>query len=144
MDAEKFLDFGEKHPEFYLRFEKVALQLIAQGPESLLCLCYSRLSTHGNWARCLERFPAFKLSNNFRKELALKFAKKHLVAGASFVSAIADNGLQLRKNQITILTTLTTTTADTIEEPERLDICPTCLAPILKSWQRSGWYLQIG
>jgi hypothetical protein len=29
MDAEKFLDFGEKHPEFYLKFGEVALQLIA-------------------------------------------------------------------------------------------------------------------
>jgi hypothetical protein len=77
MDAIKFMEFDEAHPEFYQRFEEVALQLIKKGRThySAYAICdYLRMETELDHS---DDFPPFKLSNNFRKGLALKFVKKH-------------------------------------------------------------------
>lgn len=55
MDAEKFLDFGEKHPELYLKFEKVALQLIAQSQN---------------------HYPAYAIRDYLRMETAARLPRK--------------------------------------------------------------------
>jgi hypothetical protein len=45
-------------------------------------------------------FPLFKLSNNFRKGLGAKVCQETpFITRTSFVSAIDDNGLQLRRTR---------------------------------------------
>jgi hypothetical protein len=77
MDVEKFMEFDAEHPEFYERFEKIALRLIKNGRThySAYAICdYLRMNTELNHS---SDFPPFKLSNNFRKGFALKFVKRH-------------------------------------------------------------------
>ena len=94
MDDEKFLDYDERHPEFYLRFEKVALQLIAQGRNHYSAYSirdYLRMRTKLD----ASKDPAVQFVQQFQKGLALSLSRNTLSTRSSFVSAIADNDLQL-------------------------------------------------
>ena len=94
MDAEKFPDFGEKYPEFHVRLEKVALQLIAQGRNHYSAYSirdYLRMRTKLD----ASKDPAVQFVQQFQKGLALSLSRNTLSTRSSFVSAIADNDLQL-------------------------------------------------
>ena len=69
MDAERFLDFGAKHSEFYLRVER-SFAANRPRPESLLChLLFPIIYGMETELDASKDFPPFKLSIISEKDL---------------------------------------------------------------------------